>query len=607
MFALLLALASPVFQEPQILQPKTYVSPSGEWRLSVDPSSKLGDGPASVSVTHRGVEAWQAELPYTYWKATITDAGYAAGYAFTAGPIEIVVEGEFVVAIIAPDGSTLLEERVERTLGGSPHAPSNPRVLGAFAQPMHDHFVVRIGDPVQDNELWWSYRISTGESLGRAHPKDRLQDPAGLAMTLDARAIGGTPLTLVQWYHYVWDTRADRELGTRFVLVDSDWRPVWELALPRDFQHPDTEKEDSLLGEMFAQGGILAASTPRRFELRHVTEQQRVTYEVSADPKASTGWSVQEVARAPFVAAQVEALPVLELLAIASVPLGAGAPSDANRSHDSPTLLHTSRRPAGPNLPQEADGVHFDGRGRVALVDRRSHAVHLYSARGERELVLMPHPADFDESHYDVGAVTTTAGGQVYVHVNYTDDRHLCFAADGQRVGEMELGGERVAFLASGARWAARRSLYEEAFVQRIEPDGTVRAKVARRPSNAFFEQIEAIGCAPDGALAVLSSTAAGFELDLFDAHGAPQRTLELHGALDEYWDHLVYTRRWIIVSSFVGEALLISLPDGQASLVRPAVGAEGTLYAFDLSPDGQELWCATLEPPALRRFLLPE
>lgn len=879
LLALLLALAVPAQQAPEILQPRTYVSPSGDWRLSVDPSSRFGGGKSQVAVSRHGTTAWLAELPFTYWEACVTDAGYAAGYAFTNGRRR-GAGGALVIAIFGPDGSPVLEEHIERTGSGFPNGPANPYPLGAFVQPALDRFVVRVTDPDvnRQDESWWSYRVTTGEHLGRVHPKRVLEDSTGLRWAMDARPIGETPLTLVQWYRVLWGSGADRELGTRFVLVDGDWQQVWTLALPRDFRHPDPRTEDRQLDELRGQSGILVADAPRGFELRHVVEEQRVSYEVSADPAAPSGWSVQELARTPFVAAEPGALPVLELQQLASVALSnaprvstpfrdivafdfdaagnvrfvrreeggavtlvsvdgagsvdrevrvgpllsgssacggwsplppdrwlnlvashgeggrtrawivedatgeahefegvtglavdavAGAPdgrfvvlASRHTTHTSTDMLlafdadGTTRwgmhadfdpkaeaglfspedvaidtdgsvlvldnvrqwiqvfdddgefvhkldleelwgmgrryltdilvEPSGnwllhdfhdtktwrridrdgqllanivperengstdvgysasarvdgtgrlwvtdgvelaaldeagvartrfgaqldPGTLQKADGVHLDGRGRVALVDERSHAVHLFSTGGERELVLVPDPTDFDGSFSDVVAVKTSAAGEVYVQLSAFHDRHLCFAADGERVGRVELGGERVAFLANGERWAARWSPYEESFVQRLEPDGTERAKVLRRPSNAFFEQIVAIGCAPDGALAVLAWSADGFELDLFDPSGVPERTLELHSAQRGVGRQLSYGRRWILGSGYGREALLVSLPDGQASIVRPAVGAEGTLHAFDLSPDGKELWCATLEPPALHRFALPE
>jgi hypothetical protein len=95
--------------------------------------------------------------------------------------------------------------------------------------------------------------------------------------------------------------------------------------------------------------------------------------------------------------------------------------------------------------------------------------------------------------------------------------------------------------------------------------------------------------------------------LDLFDARGAPERSISLRGAPRAPRGRVRYGRRWIVLSSYSSEALLVSLPDGTLSAVRAQVGTEGTLHAFDLSPDQKELWCATLEPAALHRFALPE
>lgn len=883
MLALILALALPTQMGPETLQPTTYASPSGAWSLSVDPSSKHGDGKSQVAVTHDRAQAWKAELPFTFWEALITDAGYAAGYGFTEGAPGMSSRGEFVVAIFAPDGTLRLEERERITGSRFLHGPSNPNPLGIFAQPLLDRFVVRVADPDvnEQDESWWSYSLSTGEKLGREHPKHSLEDSTGLRWSMDARAVPDTPLTLVQWYCYERRTRADEDLGTRFVLVDGDWKPVWTLDLSQDFRNPDEETERRQLDELRGKSGILAANAPRRFEVRHVAEKLRVTYEVSADPAAQRGWTVREAARAPYEGAKVEAkeLPVLALRKLSSVPLQVDMPKvaapirdiaafgfdtagnvrfvrrekdgahtlvgldergsvvrevrvdplapdmegmrqwsalrpdrwlftvspfgggersrawfvegasgaarevddfpgasveqvaaaqdggfvvlgtfhseftmtdalmafsadgelrwmarggfdheneaalfspedvalDADGSvlvldnirnwiqvfgasgehvgvldlealwgeqqryltdlvvepsgswlvhdfHGTPTwhridregkvlksfvakresgstdvgssesvcvdaagrLWGTDRNelyviddagvartrfgvPPDPRQLQELAGVFFDGGGRVALVDERSKAVHLFSPSGARELVLAPAATDFDEPTADVEAVVAAPDGRGFVQVSAYEDRYLAFAADGTRSGWTELGGERVAFLPGGERWAASCSEYEASFVRKLGPDGSERTTVTRRPSNAFFTEILGAGCAPDGSLAVLTPGAEGLELDLYAASGAPQRTVALHGAPRNWWSKVSCSRRWVVVSCYAKEALLISLPDGQASLVRVTEGADGTTCAFSLSADGAELWCATLEPPALHRFALPE
>src|SRR5262245_62100809 len=105
MLASLLALVLLLpLQSLETVQPHTDSSPAGDWTLFVDPSSITGAGPSHVVVT-RDVrtaaprKAWEADLPFTLCEAVITDAGYAAGYAWTADYRGIAGNGEFVVAI----------------------------------------------------------------------------------------------------------------------------------------------------------------------------------------------------------------------------------------------------------------------------------------------------------------------------------------------------------------------------------------------------------------------------------------------------------------------------------------------------------------------------
>lgn len=880
MLAALLVIASSVQSATPKLQPRTYTSPSGEWSCHVDPSSLLGAGPSKVVVKRGATQVWACELPFTFWEALVTDTGHCAGYAYSDGWAEMAARGHVVVAIVDPEGKTTREERIERTGSRFIHGPPSPNPLGVLTHPELDRFVVRVADEDvnRQNEEWWIYRVSTGEKLEPLRPKATLEDAEPLRWSMDARPVAGTPLTLVQWYLFEWRSREDRDLGTRFVLVDASFEPVWSLSLPKDYRLADSKEELQSLGELRSTSGILSDG-PSRFELRHVVAKERVAYEVRADAAAPKGWSVHEVARAPYDDSRPEPAQLREvaLRKIASVPLQTGAPSFepplrdieafdfdaagavrfARREKDGAfTLVNLDERGAvvrevrvGPFAPEVAgeslwsalngerwlltlspfgagarsrawfvdgasgvaselvdfagpsveavaaapdgafvvlgayryestsecallafdasggkrwekrghadhedpaslfspsdvaldargavlvldklrhwvqvfdgegefvrhvdlettwavessflnrlivepagtwlihdfddddkwrrtdvDGAerasftvrrengseevgscravrvggdgrvwgtdrrelfviddngvartrfgappdttrlekissaHFDGRGRVVLVDERSHALHVFSAAGERERVLVPDPGDLDNSGRRVQAVEAAPDGSVYVSANSYRDRHLAFSAAGDRVGWIELGGPHVAFLANGERWAASCKTNDNDIVAKLAPAGEERSRVTRRPSGQFFEEIVAVGCRPSGEVAVLDK-GSGLELHLFDAAGAPERTIALHGAPRERWKSVVYGERWIVVSSYTNAALLIALPAGRASIVRIADGAKGCLHAFELSPNGQELWCATQDPPALHRFALP-
>src|SRR5688572_8964421 len=64
---------------PPILQPASYVSPSGSWTLRVDPTDPKGEGPCRYELTRLGARVADSELPFTLSNAAIDDRGYSAG------------------------------------------------------------------------------------------------------------------------------------------------------------------------------------------------------------------------------------------------------------------------------------------------------------------------------------------------------------------------------------------------------------------------------------------------------------------------------------------------------------------------------------------------
>jgi hypothetical protein len=66
-----------------ILEPKEYASPSGGYRLFVDPSDRSGEGPATYRLSYNGKEVWSGKRPFTLWEAGVTDDGRVGGYAYS--------------------------------------------------------------------------------------------------------------------------------------------------------------------------------------------------------------------------------------------------------------------------------------------------------------------------------------------------------------------------------------------------------------------------------------------------------------------------------------------------------------------------------------------
>src|ERR1700684_3496298 len=64
------------------LSSAAYQSPSGAYTLTVIPSDIYGRKGGSCRLTRNGNEVWAKRLPFTFWKAAVTDTGVVAGYAY---------------------------------------------------------------------------------------------------------------------------------------------------------------------------------------------------------------------------------------------------------------------------------------------------------------------------------------------------------------------------------------------------------------------------------------------------------------------------------------------------------------------------------------------
>ncbi|HEX5009701.1 MAG TPA: hypothetical protein VFY71_04815 [Planctomycetota bacterium] len=268
--------------------------------------------------------------------------------------------------------------------------------------------------------------------------------------------------------------------------------------------------------------------------------------------------------------------------------------------------------PADAEVLNEVANVHVDALGRIAVSDRRTHAVHLFDGDGRRTLVLQPDPGDFEASYFALEPVISDSRGRTAIPVDSFHGRYLTFGADGRRGGIADLGGSFVSFVpGSSDRWAASRLPVSTGRVRRLTGEGRGLVSVDRRPDHSFFPDVKALACVQDGSVWVLSGTdnrvsSADLELDLFSPTGEPLRSLRLSAAPSGYWDRIAVTPRWLLVSSFEDTALLVSLEQGTVARVRcGGVTKQGCGFGF--SPDGKELWCVLPDPLELHRFAMPQ
>ncbi|MBB6050271.1 hypothetical protein [Armatimonas rosea] len=283
---------------PSVLQPRTYVSPSGEYTALVNPTNREGGGPAHYRVKRGQTVLWEGKRPFTLWEADLTDSGTLAGYAYSQGEEgfwglrQSRGYGTLDVVILTPDGTTRLRTSVPRE-SGYLHGLPSPWGEGVLASETTDRLFILTGNARQQREeRWFVYALSTGKRL-----KDLVFNEEHVSI-LKAKSVAGTPLFLLHQWLFTdgdpWHT------GARFTLIDLNGKSVWKQALPTDYDIPhDEDAQDSLRNEIRRDGAILETTKPGEFTLRFVREKQRVTFTVAKEPDGA--WRVMEAGREPYV------------------------------------------------------------------------------------------------------------------------------------------------------------------------------------------------------------------------------------------------------------------------------------------------------------------
>ena len=304
---------------PLILDPRSYSSPSGRFLLEVDPSDRDGSGPGRYRLTREGEELWSGEKPFTFWGAVVAEDGRVAGYGYSEGlrgrPL-----GQFVIAILDPQGE-LVARHDEARERHHPEGPPDPHAVGIFLDEHGDRLVVRVRSRSLMRDTWWKYRLSDGEAIGRVDPERFVPDAVKNGSLSAARAVPGTPLTLMHW-------RGWRQ-GATVALLDAEEKLVWSLDLPQENFEADDPPEERRMDAWIREGGSTAVGTlPGRFEIRSFAGQTRTRFEASADSTQETRWKVRQIDSEPhrvsFEPPPEPPIPTIRLEKLGSVVLGAG-------------------------------------------------------------------------------------------------------------------------------------------------------------------------------------------------------------------------------------------------------------------------------------------
>ena len=289
-----------------LCQPQAVASPSGRFVVHVEPSSPSGAGPALCRLTLDGERIWERELRVTPWSIGVTDEGRVGGFGYTRGiRSEDGDPGELCILVLDPEGRTIRERRLPRGGPGAPQGtlpypvPSIGR--GVVVQGALDRLLVRIAPGGGEApETWIVHRLSTGEELVALEPEAPFE-PKREYGVVDARAVPGTSLVVVQWSRS-WD-------GGAFSLLDERGRTVWSAPMTAAPSVRDDEEARDRVLRATLRGALLGTPAPRRFRLWHAAEGLAVEHEVRPSPGEDGAWTVERVAARPHAPAaqQVDA------------------------------------------------------------------------------------------------------------------------------------------------------------------------------------------------------------------------------------------------------------------------------------------------------------
>ncbi len=280
---------------PPVLNIKSYASPSGHYVLTVDPSHRLGEGKGSYRMVRDGKESWKKDLDYTFWEASVQDDGSVAGYAYTQGWRAMGRDaGNFVVAILNPDGSERMNRTVARIESRALHTAPGPLARGCLVA--NGRFIIRFDENANDlmkrGERWEVYNIAKGTQDPDKTLAGQDLGQHGFSMVFDVHAVPGTKLILVSRVVHRYGQKATQ--GIHLALVDRSCKEVWSKEWPDEFSGIENFSAWMLESDELTASGDLK---PSQFVLRSVKSQSRTTFLVSQ--AGEEAWKVEEVGQAP--------------------------------------------------------------------------------------------------------------------------------------------------------------------------------------------------------------------------------------------------------------------------------------------------------------------
>lgn len=572
---LLPGLAAPAYADMSgycTLNPKTYISNSGQYKLHVDPSTLFGQGEGSYRLSRGAAEVWAKRLPFTLWDAAVADDGTVAGYAYTYGMENYSFkegmprDGEVYFVILDPAGAPRMVDALPRHGRFTCTSTVDRSATGIILNSENDRFVARYRDDETRSycESWRVYKLSTGALVDEFHVDVDRPRKDCYCEILATRAVAGTPLILINWRYPALDGYecAGTAGSGYFGLIDSSGAIVWELDRPNDypffmlvpdecgvFERDEWHRLVRIEQRLQADGAILQTDLAHHFDLWFVQEGRRVSFEIGED--AAGGWRVTQRGVSDYA-------PIL--------------PDDPNEH------------------PVHLDQLTLRMIGQVKPPDDASTA-----------------QSKQDKGAIDNGVWPWSIGEQRDYRGLLAKTSHLYDLLDNDDAVRSRTRNGRYWIVSS-----EQLSLISE-------DDKTIR-NIQRRSDDDWLDKIDSAAMASDGTLAVLSHDVEEgdvripdeYRVSLYAANGDPQTTVRLPNVLEMYWmpDQFAFNGRYVLVGTWfrANQCLLLDCAANPPRWFGLGEIADIELGDyFDFALDGKELWLIKKDERTALRFEVPD
>ncbi len=280
-----------------VIQPRNYLSASGEYRWQVDPADRDASAGARYTLYRGNTRVRSQVHAFAMRNAVVAADGTLGGFAHVDGTGKDR-DHRFVLALLRTNGEA--QVLVDEPQRPSPflHVANDPRALGLFVDETNQWLTLRIDDADirRGLESWRRFHLKDGTVLPAVSPAELQMDNANLTRMVYAQPLPGSGLTLVQWLTSGKGTHL--KIGTRFSLLDRELKSIWSLDFQDEFAQLSRETSAALQRRLAESGSVLNLESTG-FSLWQASSRQRVDLSIAEDESAPHGWRVVEQKRTP--------------------------------------------------------------------------------------------------------------------------------------------------------------------------------------------------------------------------------------------------------------------------------------------------------------------